>query len=219
METHIVTAVADFYQAEYDYEKFIVTFDKDTDKRSEVISEGLVLQDPYKEHIKVVSSKNEALWKEIYYEKSEISGKVDAYIATKDGWVLQRVTRNRPHGYGEDLHFKFDREDTIDGKDVEIYTAEYTKNISEAYQIQDDLTYTVKQEYYLDKDRNILIRVVTDLSDMSEKIAIANDMSANRSTIEEAENNFEQINGLQQKEILNIYNYGNPTEIKWPEIN
>jgi hypothetical protein len=117
------------------------------------------------------------------------------------------------------LHFKFDREDTIDGKDVEIYTAEYTKNISEAYQIQDDLTYTVKQEYYLDKDRNILIRVVTDLSDMSEKIAIANDMSANRSTIEEAENNFEQINGLQQKEILNIYNYGNPTEIKWPEIN
>ena len=143
---------------------------------------------------------------------------VDSYVLSKDGWVSQKVTQNRPYGYGKELQYQLDREETIDGEAVEVYTAEYTDNIAEAFQIQEDLTYTVKQEYYLDKDDGILVRVVTDLADMNKKVAIANDMSANGSTLAEAEKNSEQIAGLQQKEILNIYNYGNPTAITWPDF-
>jgi hypothetical protein len=194
-ESEIEKAVADFYQAGYDYEKIIETYDQDTDKYTKVILAGQVWQNPYKEHVKV-----------------------DSYVLSKDGWVSQKVTQNRPYGYGKELQYQLDREETIDGEAVEVYTAEYTDNIAEAFQIQEDLTYTVKQEYYLDKDDGILVRVVTDLADMNKKVAIANDMSANGSTLAEAEKNSEQIAGLQQKEILNIYNYGNPTAITWPDF-
>ena len=217
-ESEIEKAVADFYQAGYDYEKIIETYDQDTDKYTKVILAGQVWQNPYKEHVKVISSDDEYLWEEIFYEKGDDADTVDSYVLSKDGWVSQKVTQNRPYGYGKELQYQLDREETIDGEAVEVYTAEYTDNIAEAFQIQEDLTYTVKQEYYLDKDDGILVRVVTDLADMNKKVAIANDMSANGSTLAEAEKISEQIAGLQQKEILNIYNYGNPTAITWPDF-
>ena len=97
------------------------------------------------------------------------------------------------------------------------FILQYTDNIAEAFQIQEDLTYTVKQEYYLDKDDGILVRVVTDLADMNKKVAIANDMSANGSTLAKQKRIRNKLLDSSRRN-PNIYNYGNPTAITWPDF-
>lgn len=215
----IEKAVADFYEADYDYEKIDEAYNKNTDSYSNTVYEGQVFNNPYKEHFEVVSPDSNSITKEIYYDNNWIFGSVRAHVLTDDGWVLQTVSRNRPMGYGKELQFKLDREETIDGKKVEVYTTEYTESVSKLYQIQEDITYTVKQEYYLDKEQKVLIRIVSDTSDCIEKTAIANDMSANGYTLEQAQNNVkQQLPASQQKDNLNIFNYGNATEIEWPDF-
>ena len=217
-KTGIEKAIADFYEADYDYERIDEVYDKDTDTYSKTVYEGQVFNNPYKEHMKVVSPDRNSITNEIYYDKNWIFGSIRAHILTDDGWVLQTVSRSQPNGYGKELQYKLDREETIDGKMAEVYTTEYTESVSKLFQIQEDLTYTVKQEYYLDKDRQVLIRIVSDMTDCNEKTAIANDMSANGSTLEQAQNNVKQLPASQQKDTLNISNYGNATEIEWPEF-
>lgn len=202
-----------FYEADYDYERITETYNKDTDTYTSVIIDGQVFNKPYKEHYKVVSSETEPIAKEIFIENDK------ARILTNEGWMTQTVSRGRPAGYGKATEFKLDREETLDGKSVEIYTAEYTEKVSELYQIQEELEYTIKQEYYLNKEQQVLIRIVTDWTDRNEKIAIANDMSANGATLEQAQNNVALLPTLQQKETLNIFNMGNATEFEWPEFD
>ena len=63
-ESEIEKAVADFIR--HIYEKIIETYDQDTDKYTKVILAGQVWQNPYKEHVKVISSDDEYLWEEIF---------------------------------------------------------------------------------------------------------------------------------------------------------
>lgn len=212
-KTGIEKIVETFYEADYDYERITETYNKDTDTYSTVAIEGQVFNKPYKEHYKVVSSESEQIAKEVYIENNK------ARILTNEGWVTQTVSRGRPTGFGKVREFKLEREESVDGKIVEIYTAEYTEKVSQLYQLQKELEYTVKQEYYLDKERQMLIRIVTDWTDRNEKIAVANDMSANGVSLEQAQNNVVLLPTLQQKETLNIFNAGNATDFEWLEFN
>ena len=60
----IESIVKKFYSSGYDYEK-ITTLYEDDNLVSEVIVEGQIIQEPYKEHVELVSSTEESLWDEL----------------------------------------------------------------------------------------------------------------------------------------------------------
>lgn len=60
----IESIVKKFYSSGYDYEKITTSYEDDN-LVSEVIVEGQIIQEPYKEHVELVSSTEESLWDEL----------------------------------------------------------------------------------------------------------------------------------------------------------
>lgn len=54
----------------------------------------------------------------------------------------------------------------------------------------------MKQEYYIDNEKQILTRIDTDLTDVNQKTYIANDISVNRETLDIAQKKMEQQKNL-----------------------
>lgn len=64
--------------------------------------------------------------------------------------------------------------------------------IGKRYRINEELECTVKQEYYIDNEKQILTRIDTDLTDLNQKTYIAIDISVNRESLDIAQKNMEQ---------------------------
>lgn len=64
--------------------------------------------------------------------------------------------------------------------------------IGKKYRINEELECAVKQEYYIDNEKQILTRIDTDLTDLNQKTYIANDISVNRESLDIAQKNMEQ---------------------------
>ncbi len=214
-EASIEEAVADFYKASYDYERIKETYNKKGIVLSKVVKEGQVYDNPYKEHEKVVLTEPKklnpsALAMEVYYKGNK------AYISTNNGFVKQSVKRSRVHGYGEKLTFKFDRKETIESRPVEVYVTQYTYDLSKFYKLDADLTATITQEYYMDEEKKMLIKIITDVSDLNKKNGIAIDMSENGAKYQAAIENANENYDYNEKITLIIKNYGTPTKFDMP---
>lgn len=68
--------------------------------------------------------------------------------------------------------------------------------IGKKYRINEELECTVKQEYYIDNEKQSLTRIDTDLADLNQKTYIANDISVNRETLDIAQKKMEQQKNL-----------------------
>lgn len=199
----IESIVSDFFEGDYEYRKTDTYFQGDTELSS-TVTEGKVIHSPYKEHIKIVVSPEQSLWNEMYLSGN---GKVvDAKINVGNGWQDTKMSREYPYGYGEKLQFVFDREEDTDNRKIEVYTTEYTVDISKNFRLEEELKATVTQEYFLEKDSKTLIQIDTDLTDLNKKLFIANDISANAVTLDIAQNNMEKEMGLSEIVKLEIFN-------------
>lgn len=215
--SRIEAAISDFYQADYDYDEAWEKYDDENNVTSTVVFRGQVYDSPYKQHVDVVSvSSGENLYDELYYYTDITTTR--ALFFTADGWVKQLGTRPRPHGYGVALEYTFVREDMLDGRAIEVYTSSYTVDIGKKYGFEEVVNATISQEYYLDKSEGILVKIITDLSDQNRSVAIANDMSVNGSSLEQAEQNYANSAQEGERHILLIYNYGNPTPFEIPDV-
>lgn len=217
-EGSIEHIVADFYEAGYDYQKERVICDEETGEalETQMMAEGQVFAEPYREHVKYLSDESEsALVQEAYFEETKAG--VCALLVTEgeDGVKKQNMTRSMPYGYGEDISFAQQDDTVMDGREVLVYVGEYQVDIGEKYRLSGELVATIPQEYYVDKETGVLLRIVTDVTDLNRKNQAAVDVSVNGTELEKALADAETEQPC-EKEILTIRNYGEPTEFQMP---
>lgn len=194
----------EFYESNYSYRK---TLTQNDDEILTVI-EGERISSDYKEHVSIIQSEGGSLWTEAYYWQD--NGRISAKIKTDNGWIDGNAAREYPYGYGADFN---NIQYTKQGNDY-IYTAEYTLDIGKGYQIP-SLNAAVSQEYYIDASEQRIEKIITDLSDCNYKAGLANLMSANGCSLEDAKEQMDP-DDFEQRETLEILSYDIDTiDIKW----
>lgn len=214
--SEIAGIVENFFKSDYDYEETTTYYDVDGRIRIMQVIEGQLFQDPYKEHLRVTpySRTIKGTSSDLYR-----TGKwnfITAYVPTDNGWVKQMQQRAHPHGFGRDLTFSSGKQDTND-PNLEIYSAEYTVDDGKSYKLNEDLSAVISQKYYVDKDKKILVRIETDLTEMNKKHAMIVDMVENGSTMKQAKEKVAKMNDITQTVVLDIYNLGNATDFDLPK--
>lgn len=215
-EGSIEWIVADFYETGYDYQKELVICDAETGEvlETQMVAEGQIFAEPYREHVKYLSDESgSALAQEAYFEETKLG--VRAVLVTEDGAKEQNVTRSMPYGYGENISFAQQDDTIMDDREILVYVGEYQVDIGENYRLSEKLIATVTQEYYVDKETGVLLRIVTDITDLNRKNQTAADISANGADLKTALAEAE-IEQPCKKEIMTIEHYGEPTEFQMP---
>ena len=141
---------------------------------------------------------------------------VDVKMNLNNEWQETKMNREYPYGYDENLQFVLDREEVSDHRKIEVYTAEYTVDVSKNFRLKEDLKATVKQEYFWEKDSNTLIQVETDLTDLNQKLFIANLISANGVSLNDAQSRIEDETGLSEIVKLEIWKSNGEIRIEVP---
>ena len=141
---------------------------------------GEMQASPYLEHRDMYEASQ--VINDIYYTGS---GKmITAKISDKKGkWVTQPMERPRFYGYGEELTILSSGE--TEDKKYTKYETQYTSSVKAGLGSADKVSYTVNQEYYLDKDTGNIVRIVTDTSDLTKASTIAGTMNTSGKTEEE----------------------------------
>jgi hypothetical protein len=209
----IENAVSEFFEGDYEYRKTDTYFHGDTEISS-TVTEGKIISSPYKEYRKIVESSESSAWDEMYlYGNGKV---VDAKMSSNDEWVDTKMNREYPYGYGETLQFVLDREEDTDDRKIDVYVAEYTIDVSKNFRLKEELTATIQQEFFLEKASDTLIRIDTDLTDLNQKLFIANDISANDVTFDIAQSHMEKEIGLSEIVKLEVFNNNKDILIEVP---
>lgn len=207
----IETAVDNFYTGNYEYQKTKTYFDGEDEKNQ--IIKGEVIQSPYKEFVEIVQSDSANMWSEAYYYGT--GDVINASLNIDGTWTETKMKREKPYGYGEKLKFTLLEK----RQDEEIYTTEYVVDIGKHYNLSDkeELSATIKQTYYLDTKENVITCIETNLTDLKEKTYIANEISANQKTVEEAYKTLKESGlNLTETEQLTILKYDDKLKIDIP---
>ena len=160
-KTGIAAVVDNLYHSNYEYEKTQTTMLGE--EEIQVMYQGAYIASPYQEHVKVIEAPDEADWTEAY--SSGDGETVESTFRTADGLMTQESERSYPYGYGENLEFTLDREETLDGVLCDVYRTEYTRQVQDGFRKVDA---AVKQEYYIDREKQQVAMIYTDLSEVQE---------------------------------------------------
>lgn len=204
--------VNNLYQSDYEYIKTITSISLEN-KKEKIVLIGKVKNDPYEEYVYVDKSSEPSLIKETYYNGEGLTGKIQ--IKTNDGNVTEQPNYDRsyPYGYGEQLIFIFDRIENVNGVNCNVYKTEYHQMIGgDIFRLNTpEIDATISQEYYIDMDNHIVVKIYTDLTDFSRASYIVNYIFSNDVSLREAENKAQNID-FKEIEILEI-NYNDSIEI------
>ena len=208
-----------FYNSSYEYRKSTIVLENDIEDTIAVV-EGKVEASPYKEHIKIVEPA-ESSWSEAWFYGD--GDDVTAILNVENDYVLQNTRRSYPYGYGSNLALSKDRTEEYNGISCDVYTAEYTVDLTEQINqeseeaiITEPITAVVSQEYYVDPKKDQLLCMITDSSDRQEKTEIANRVMNDNITVEEAQKvvSVDEVT----KEKMEILSYDDSISIDIPEI-
>lgn len=200
------------YNSSYEYKKIT----KNNDEIS-LVMEGKVVNQPFKEYQKIIQSTGISLFSECYtFEKNH---QIKSVIKTEDGFLESESIRNYPFGYGYQLNGTLQNTEQRDGKAIEIYITQYEENIGELYRLKGKLIATISQEYIIDKESHSVLQMTTDLTDRSKCIAIANSMSSEDLSLEEAKKKLTEEQYNKTIEIIEFSNYNGDISIQLPKIN
>ncbi len=218
-QEEIAEIVEEFQQGNYEYRKISTS---GPDRKEVFACEGKVIRDPYEEYVRVADEYAElsSAQSETYYT-GDVSG-YRAQVKSPDGSIVEQQDIQPPalYGYGEDLSFSYDRSESVDGVQCDVYASEYGDTVggeadrpnTEAMEI------TIRQEYYIDPNKKQVVRVDTDLGEWNRASAIANEMMSAASTgnpisLEEAEKNVENRD-FSSGEILEISNFNGDIDVQ-----
>lgn len=116
-----------FYNSSYEYRKSTIVLENDIEDTIAVV-EGKVEAYPYKEYVKIVEPA-ESSWSEAWFYGD--GDDVTAILNVENDYVLQNTRRSYPYGYGSDLSLSKDRTEEYNGISCDVYTAEYTVDLTE----------------------------------------------------------------------------------------
>lgn len=213
-------AVSDFYESSYTYRKTTTKADEllGEDGVYKLVKEGKITNSPYKEYYKIVESTDTVMLDEVYcYGDGEV---VNAVLGWNGEQVKQTQKREHPYGYGEKLKLQYDREETLDGTAVKVYTSEYEVKLQGGYEDSEtkakEVKAIVEQEYYIDEEKQELRRIVTDLTDLNEKQAELNAEITGSNPI--AAKMGESSKEHEEVEVLDILEINEDIDIEIPEV-
>ena len=213
-ENTIEEIVSDFYKSNYCYKETTVQNNKNGKGKVTLIMEGRICQNPYREYKKVIKTSGSNLWSESYYYGN--GAMITALLNTKDGWKKTVMDKELYYGENKKLKFQLKEKKVVEGKVQNIYTTKYETSISKLYNMKEKIDATIKQEYYISEEKQKVLKIVTDLTDYNEKIAIANNILANKTPLEQAKK--EAKNKYQSKEILEVTSDKKDISIEIPKI-
>lgn len=118
---------------------------------------------------------------------------------------------------------RMDREEEFSNISCDVYKAEYTKDLAAEMNenagqevIAEPLTAVISQEYYVDSEKEQLICIVTDLTDLYTKNNLAIKLMSGNLTLEEAE---EETDATPlTKETFKILSYDDHISIDLPDV-
>lgn len=209
-----------FYNGKYEYRKSTVKFQNGEEQIVSVM-EGKCIVSPYKEYVRIIEPEGGAWPEAYYYEEGEDTA---VLLKTESGYVTQKSNRSYPYGFGQDLKFTKTRTETYDGVSCDVYETRYEVNLADQMNTQvgeevitQPLSATVEQEYYVDTDKNQLLCIVTDLTELNEKTELGIMLMTGADYSEEEENG-DGTNG-QTKEKLEILSYDDSIVIETPSVD
>lgn len=170
-ETDIPQWLSEFYDSDYEYTMSEIILENDNEKVS-YKAEGKVIASPYKEYEKILEP-DDSLWSEAYYYESGRT--VNSVInTTSQGYVRQQdIEHPYPRGYGEKLEFSENGVEKYQETECDVYLAEYSVEIdnmdSGKSEKDGSVTASVSQKYYVDSEKEELVCMITDLTDLYEK--------------------------------------------------
>ena len=180
---------------------------------------GKRISSPYTEYVKVVEP-GDSVWSEAYFHGD--GDEIEAILNTEDGYVTQQTKRGYPYGYGEELEFTEPEKEQLGDVECDVYETEYTVDLAEQMNedageevISEPLMAVVTQKYYVDPEKDELIRVVTDLSDQTAKTEASVFMMSQGLSAEEA---LEKTSGDQLQELIEITAYDDDLSIEIPDV-
>ena len=204
-ESDIPQWLANFYDSDYEYSKSEIIL-KNNNEETSYKAEGKVIASPYKEYEKILEP-TDSLWTEAYYYES--GSTVNAVInTTSQGYVRQQnVQHPYPRGYGEKLQFSESSTGKYQGIECDVYLAEYSIEIDDMESDKEtndtEIIASVSQKYYVDSEKDELVCIVTDLTDLYEK----RDRGIQ-----------EQEDSAQILEVMEITSYDSTISIEIPDI-
>ena len=170
-ESDIPQWLSGFYDSDYEYTKSEIILENNTEEVS-YKTEGKVIASPYKEYEKILEP-DDSLWTEAYYYES--GSIVNSVINTvSQGYVRQRnIQHPYPRGYGEKLKFTENGTEKYQDTECDVYLAEYSIKIDSTDSGKNDnnesITASISQKYYVDPEKEELVCMITDLTDLYEK--------------------------------------------------
>lgn len=185
-EDTISAAMKELYRSNFTYVRTDTSF-RDG-KENVTVYEGRYTCNPYAEHIIV---NGDGLWQEAFYygEGDVIYGKVKV-----DGiWQETSLKREYFLGYNEDVTVIEKNDLVTDGIEYTVYDTKYEVEIKTN---SEPISAVVKQQYYIEKENDRICHIVSELTDLQGMAFIANDMSANGRTLEEARQNAENADNF-----------------------
>ncbi|QJU14040.1 hypothetical protein HL650_05970 [Blautia pseudococcoides] len=110
---------------------------------------GTVIHEPFQVHMKYLNTDSKL--SEVYLYGDEKNPDTIALTDDSDEWrKINSVVYTHEYGYGHELKFEKDREETINDIETIVYTTSYTEDMGETYKLEQKIPYTIYQEYYLD---------------------------------------------------------------------
>ena len=213
-QEEIANIVQEFHNSNYEYIKTSITGAND-DVTS--IYYGKLIANPYEEYVHIDDKFSDSfIVQEMYYYEN-----ADGFIVqTKnaDGSIVVQENINPPYpyyGYNKDLSFTFDRKETVDGVECDVYKTEYKDTVGGEPDRPNTVPIEViiPQEYYINMDQKQVVRVDTDLRDLSKANGIINIMQSQGVSLETAKENASNLN-FSNKEILEVFNVNGNIQIE-----
>lgn len=181
----IASAWDELHNSNFSYVETQISLDEHGNTTRLVI-EGECTTEPYIVTQEIVEG--DVIWSESYIYKVD-----DAYkcVLMQNGvWQEAEVAQDDPifEGYEGRNSIKIlsKEEKSLDGISYDVYKTEYETIVGEEYELEETVTATVSQEYYMNKDTGKIERINTDSSNLVRAYRIAAYMYMNDETIEDA---------------------------------
>ena len=211
-QEEVADIVNEFHNSNYEYVKTSVSGVND-----DVLSvlEGRVIADPYEEYYRVSDDFSaDSVLQEAYISGTGPNYTIQAKDSSGNMVAQQNVQPSPRYGYGQDLSFTFDRNETIDSTACEVYKTEYQDTAGGEANLPntEEIAFPIRQEYYINPESRQVVRVDTDLEDRTRANEIIMLMQNQNLSLEEAEEQVENRD-LSSGEILEVSHIGDDIQI------
>ena len=213
----IVSAFEDLYASNFTYTE-LHTY-TDNGQSHSYGYDGEFTADPHIKHLTV--TEGEVLWSELYvYEEDET---FKGIAKVNENWQKVMVVDERFDGYEERYAIQINakEEKTIDGVAYDVYQTEYTVDLAEKYELEEEIEATVTQEYYINQETGKIEKIVSDAAEFGRMTSIAVMMQLDGTSFEEA--------AAQEKELkpddevnmieINITYQGEEFQLEIPKVS